>query len=60
MKTFRQFREEGPVAVNSAGSGSYAGLGVGAQGAPGGTKQIMNPKKHLKRKQPNVDPKVSS
>ena len=60
MKTFKQFVEEGPVAVNSVGSGSYAGLGVGPQGQPGGTKQIMNPKQHLRRKKPNVDSKVST
>jgi hypothetical protein len=60
MKTFKQFSEEGPVAVNAAGNGSIAGLGVGPQGAPGGTKQIMNPKKPLRRRIPNVAIKVST
>jgi hypothetical protein len=61
MKTFKQFlqvKEEGPVAVNSAGSGSYAGIGVGAQGEPGGRKAIMN--RMIRRKKPNVGSKVSS
>lgn len=61
MKTFKQFVEDVPgvVAVNSAGSGAFAGLGIGPQGAPGGTKQILNPKVHLRRKRPNnVDSKV--
>ena len=59
MKTFKQFCEEGPVAVNNAGGGSVAGIGVGPQGAPGGTKNIMN-KMILKRRKPNVAPKVPS
>jgi hypothetical protein len=61
MKTFKQFlqvKEEGSVAVNSAGSGSYAGIGVGPHGEPGGRKAVMN--KMIKRKKPNVGSKVSS
>lgn len=60
MKTFKQFlqKEESPVPVNSAGSGSYAGIGVGAQGEPGGRKSILN--KMIKRKTANVGSKIPS
>ena len=60
MKTFKQFlyKEESPVPVNSAGTGSYAGIGVGPQGEPGGRKNIMN--KMIKRKVPNVGAKIPS
>ncbi len=60
MKTFKQFlqKEENAVPVNSAGSGSYVGIGVGSQGEPGGRKNIMN--KMVKRKDPNVGAKIPS
>lgn len=61
MKTFKQFllvKEESPVPVNAAGTGSIAGIGVGPQGEPGGRKSIMN--KMIRRKTPNVGSKVSS
>jgi len=58
MKSFKQFHEEGPVAVNSAGAGNVQGIGIGPKGEPGGTKAIMS--KMLKRKFPNVVAKVST
>lgn len=35
MKSFREFIDEEAVAVNSAGGGAIAGIGVGPQGEPG-------------------------
>lgn len=49
MKTFKQFFNENAVAVNSAGSGSIAGIGIGPQGEPGGRKQLLF-KRILRRK----------
>lgn len=46
------------AAVNSAGSGNVAGIGVGPQGEPGGRKAIMN--KVFKRKASNVHNKSSA
>lgn len=60
MKTFKEFITTRPtteqVAVNAAGAGNVAGIGIGPQGEPGGTKAIMN--KMIRRRKPNVDPKV--
>lgn len=56
MKSFKQFHEEGPVAVNAVSSGNVQGIGFGPKGEPGGTKSIMG--KMLKRKLPNVVAKV--
>ena len=62
MKTFKQFTQQRKVAeevaVNAAGAGNVAGIGIGAQGEPGGTKAIMN--KMMRRRKRNVDSKVSS
>lgn len=64
MKTFKQFREDasfstGSVAINAVSGGNVAGIGFGPDGEPGGRKRLMT-KRPLRRKQPNVDPKVSS
>jgi len=64
MKTFKQFSEDvsfstGSVAINAVAGGNVAGIGFGPDGEPGGRKQIMT-KRLLRRKQPNVDTKVSS
>jgi hypothetical protein len=61
MKTFKQyFAEDGAAAaaVNAAGSGNVAGIGVGPQGEPGGRKSILS--KMLKRKPTNVGAKLST
>lgn len=50
------FKEESAVAVNAVGAGNVDGIGIGPRGEPGGRKAIMN--KMMKRKPPNVDPKV--
>lgn len=63
MKTFKDFiREEGPVAVNAVSAGNVDGIGFGSKGEPGVKKKRsvvlnLNP---LKRRMPNVGPKVSS
>lgn len=62
MKTFKSFlqkqiNEDGPVAVNNVGGGSIPGVGVGPDGAPPGTKGIMN--KIVRRKR-NVATKLPS
>lgn len=56
VKSFKQFHEEGPAAVNAVGGGNVQGIGFGPKGEPGGTKAIMN--KMLKRKSPNVAVKL--
>lgn len=62
MKKFKQFvnqlKEEGMVAVNAAGAGNVDGIGIGPRGEPGGRSSVVG--KMLKRKNPNVAPKVSS
>lgn len=35
MKTFREFLDEDGVAVNAAGTGQIAGIGIGPDGEPG-------------------------
>jgi hypothetical protein len=64
MKTFKDFiREEGPVAVNAVSAGNVDGIGFGSKGEPGVNKKkrsvVMNTNP-LKRRMPNVGPKVSS
>lgn len=44
------------AAVNSAGAGNVASIGIGPQGEPGGRKAIMN--KMFKRKAANVSGKL--
>lgn len=47
-KTFKAFVSEdigGAVAANNAGGGQIAGIGVGPQGEPGGSAQVMGKKK---------------
>lgn len=63
MKTFKQFHENvsfstGSVAINAVAAGNIAGIGFGPDGEPGGRKRIMT-RRPLRRKQPNVDLKVS-
>lgn len=63
MKTFKQFCEDvsfstGSVAINAVSAGNVAGIGFGPDGEPGGRKRILT-KRPLRRKQPNVDSKVS-
>lgn len=45
------------AAVNNAGGGNVAGIGVGAQGEPGVPAKLT---RMMKRKKPNVDLKVST
>ena len=58
VKSFKQFHEEGPVAINAVSGGNVQGIGYGPKGEPGGTKAIMN--KMLKRKLPDVATKLSA
>lgn len=54
MSYYNNLVEEAPA--NAVGGGNVAGIGVGPQGEPGGKAAVM--KQILKRKKPNVDPKL--
>jgi hypothetical protein len=59
MKTLKQLREDGVVAVNNVGQGNIAGTGIGPQGEPPGPNAVMLKKKQkvtdvLQRKKPST------
>lgn len=57
MKSFKRFIEEelgGAAAANSASAGQIAGIGVGPQGEPGGTKSLLK-KKPYRRSGPTLE-----
>lgn len=49
MKSFREWLKEEGVAVNNAGGGNVAGIGVGTQGEPG--IEPADTKKRKRKKQ---------
>lgn len=61
-KAFRKsMKVKEDVAVNNAGQGNIAGIGVGPQGEPAGKRALLNKvKSMLKRKVTNVGSKLPS
>ncbi len=50
-----KIQEEGEAPTNAVGAGNVAGIGVGAQGEPGGKSALLKKLKMMKRKAPNVN-----